>query len=304
MIVAPTDEAIRRAAEALLRGELVGMPTETVYGLAAVATSPGAIRRIFEVKGRPSDNPLIVHLASIDDLESVAEQVPLSALQLAERFWPGPLTLVLPKRKEIPSEVTAGLSTVAVRVPAHPVARDLIRAVGKPLAAPSANRFMALSPTRAQDIDPLIANQLFCIIDGGPCSVGIESTVVQCLPEIAILRPGGVSRDEIEAIMEVAPNPTLVERRSPGQYPRHYAPATAVRLVAEVRSDEPGLVFGVPTDIQVAMPRDPVAYASRLYGALRLLDHLGLDAIYVEAPPETDSWEAVWDRLRKASTID
>lgn len=300
-IFEPSDDAIWEASEAIRRGELVGMPTETVYGLAADATNVEAVRRIFEAKRRPSDNPLIVHVASMLQVATVAADIPAEAVALGEAFWPGPFTLVLPKRSNVPSEVTAGLPTVAVRVPDHAIALKLIQVSERPLAAPSANTFMSLSPTRALDIEPKIMDKLTMILDGGPTTFGIESTVVQVLPEVRILRPGSISRKEIEMVLgrEIAVGSK--ERLSPGQYDRHYAPSTPVRLVHDL-DDLPGLGFLVAGENQINMPSDAASYATVLYSSLRQLDELGLEAIYVERPPVLPEWEAVWDRLRKAST--
>ncbi len=269
------------------------MPTETVYGIAALASSVSAVRETFRVKGRPADNPLIVHLASLSQVEEVVSSFSSVAQKLAAAFWPGPLTLVLPKLASVPDEVTAGLATVAVRVPAHPVALRLIHAAGGPLSAPSANRFMSLSPTRAEDIDPLVGDLLSLVLDGGPCSVGIESTVADCSEEgVAILRPGGVPREAIEAIVGGLRPSESVERRSPGLYVRHYAPRTPIRLV-EGEFSGPGLHLG---------SSEPVEYAVRLYAELHRLDELGLAEILVQSPPDGPDWEAVWDRLQKATS--
>ncbi len=301
MILPPTAENIRLAGQALSRGELVGLPTETVYGIAVNAFDASAVAKVFELKGRPAQNPLIVHLTSVADVHRVALGVPDSAAALAERFWPGPLTLVLPRLREVPDRVTAGLDTVAVRIPSHPVARAVIEAAGLPLAAPSANRFMGLSPTRASDISMEIQGGLAMVLDGGPCDVGIESTVLDLSGSTPhLLRPGGVSRGEIEAII----GPVLVgegERRSPGMYPRHYAPRARVVLVETASADSAALVFGPPRNAQqIQMPLDSAVYATKLYAALNELDRTPVVKIEVEKPPS--DWEAVWDRLRKAST--
>jgi L-threonylcarbamoyladenylate synthase len=305
-ILPPSPESVAEAAAALRRGELVGMPTETVYGIAALALDPVAVARTFEVKGRPAENPLIVHVASPADVPGVAREFPEEARRLAERFWPGPLTLVLPKRERVPAAVTAGLDTVAVRVPDHPVAQALLAAVGAPVSAPSANVFMGLSPTRPEDIAPEIAKRLAMILDGGPSPVGLESTVVDCTGPIRILRPGGVTRADVEAALgrrlsESAP-PT--QRRSPGLYARHYAPRTPLRVVERLLPHQPGLTLAAPaSSAQRLMPPDPVLYGAQLYATLHALDQEGHAEIFVEAPPEAPEWEAVWDRLRKASGV-
>lgn len=321
---APDPAVLARAAALLQQGQLVAMPTETVYGLAASALDPDAVRRIFEAKGRPAFNPLIVHIADLDDLPRVARDVPLVAIRLAERFWPGPLTLVLPRQPWIPDLVTAGLSSVGVRLPASPVARGLIRAAGVPLAAPSANRSTAVSPTTAQHVVMSLGDRLPMILDAGPCQVGIESTVLDCTQSPPVLlRPGGTSRTDIEAM--IGPITTGDEirgdtpRPSPGLLERHYAPRAQVTLFPaseraqwEQRAREEraagarvALVLrGVAPDEGdlVAMPDDAIAYARALYGMLHGLDSAGFERAYIERPPQTPEWVAVHDRLRRAST--
>jgi L-threonylcarbamoyladenylate synthase len=295
---------IRVAAQALLDGKLVVIPTETVYGLAADATNRAAILSIFEAKGRPADNPLIVHVGEPSWVDDLATDVPKYARSLIREFWPGPITLVLQKLPHVLDEVTGGLETVAIRMPQHGVALEVIRAAGIPVAAPSANRFMSLSPTRANHIDPLIAGRAAMVLDGGPSNVGLESTVVDCTGDKPrILRPGHVGKKEIEETVgiEVLLGPTEA-RRSPGMYARHYAPQTPVCLVPKLEPDQAGLVLSELTNpAQVLMPTDPVAYGALLYETLYDLDQVGLEMIFVEEPPQSPAWEAVWDRLRKAS---
>ncbi|MEZ0325712.1 MAG: L-threonylcarbamoyladenylate synthase [Fimbriimonas sp.] len=300
----PTAENIMLAATALRAGKLVGMPTETVYGIAAVATNQEAIWKVFELKGRPADNPLIVHVASRDQVAEVASTFPADAQKLADAFWPGPLTLVLPKTSAVPDSVTAGLQTVAVRMPAHVTALALIETTGAPLAAPSANRFMSLSPTRPEHISDDIAAGLAHILDGGPCEVGIESTVVDCTDGLRVLRPGGIAREMISHAVGARVRMQEVQGKSPGQYRRHYAPRTPVVLVKRLCSEDAGLTFDYSSvsSQQIAMPRTPVAYAAKLYSALAHLDGLLLERICVEEPPRNTDWEAVWDRLRKAAS--
>lgn len=306
-ILPPTDDAIATAAAALRRGELVGMPTETVYGLAALASDPAAVARTFAAKRRPSDNPLIVHLASATDLPLVARTIPPAAQALAAAFWPGPLTLVLPRQPHVLEAVTAGLDTVAVRVPDHNIALALLRAVGAPLAAPSANTFMRLSPTRAQDIEPELQRQLACTLDGGPCRIGLESTVVDCAGSPRVLRPGGVPREALaRALGYDVPLadalPAEGPRAAPGMYARHYAPRTPLRLAPGLGPDDAGLCFGAPANArQVSMPADPESYGASLYRVLHALDALGARELVVQAPPAGPAWEAVADRLRKAA---
>jgi L-threonylcarbamoyladenylate synthase len=296
------NDALPLAIDAIRAGNLVGLPTETVYGIAADALNPDAAAAIFRLKQRPADNPLIVHLAHADDVLRVATAFPDAARRLAERFWPGPLTLVLPKRPEVPDVTTGGLGTVAVRIPNHSVAHALIAATG-PLAAPSANRFMRLSPTRATDIDPEIASGLAVILDGGPCEVGIESTVVDATDDkIRLLRPGGISAAQLAEIAELSTEPPT-ERRSPGLYPRHYAPQARLILKPKLTPEDAGLTFDQPTnERQTCMPNDPGKYAAQLYAALHDLDRQNLAIIVVQSPPETPEWSPVWDRLRRAAT--
>ena len=300
MILPPAPENISLAAQLITSGQLIGLPTETVYGIGVDAFQPDAVARVFELKGRPAENPLIVHLASIGDASRVAMDFSAEAQALAERFWPGPLTLVLRKRANVPGIVTAGLDTVAVRVPAHPVSREVIRASGTAVAAPSANRFMSLSPTRAQDISADIAEKLGAILDGGPCAIGIESTVIDVTGQHPVLlRLGGLPRAEIEAV--VGPiRMTSEGKRAPGMYPRHYAPKAQVRIVNRVADNAAGLVIlGPPGGLRVRMPDDETGYARELFRTLHELDGYGVEVIEVEAPPA--DWEAVWDRLRRAA---
>lgn len=304
-IAQPTAANIAAAAEAILKGDLVCMPTETVYGIAADATNAEAVGKVFFAKDRPADNPLIVHISDFVQLEDVVRDWPRAAEVLANRFWPGPLTLVLKKAASIPDEVTGGLDTVAVRMPDHPVALELIEACGVPLAAPSANRFMHLSPTRADHVDPKIAERVAMILDGGPCKVGLESTVVDVSTHPPrILRPGGVTRGEIQAALgkplgQMPPNGL---RKSPGLYPRHYAPKADVQLVEDVPEGAPALVLSAPQgDRQIKMPDNPGAYGAALYAALHRLDEAGVGTIYIQLPPDDPAWEAVHDRLIRAA---
>ncbi len=304
-ILPPRVANIAAAAKVLQEGGLVIMPTETVYGLAGNALDERAVAKIFAIKGRPTENPLIVHIHELGMLESLASDVPPHALRLAERFWPGPLTLVLQKAEKVPSSVTGGLDTVAIRMPAHPVALSLIKRANLPIAAPSANPFMGLSPTRIEHLDPKITREVEIALDGGPARVGVESTVVDCTEGmIRILRPGGVSRALIEAALG-APlaAPPQQGHRSPGMYARHYAPRAVLKLVDGLGPNQPGLTLDAPqTARQIKMPRDPKAYSASLYDALHRLDRLRVKTIYVQQPPSEPEWEAVLDRLTKAST--
>lgn len=302
-IVPATEENIAYAARLLREGILIGMPTETVYGVAALATDAHAVGRVFAAKKRPIDNPLIVHIASYDQLLEVAREVTEPAKRLAERFWPGPLTVVLPKNPRIPEVVTGGRDTVAVRVPAHNVALALIRAAG-PISAPSANTFMSLSPTTAEDIEEELGDRLGLILDGGPCEVGVESTVIDCTGAMPrLLRPGGVDRLSIEAALG-APliSPPTPDRISPGQYARHYSPRTPLRVVDRLSADQAGITFETPSNPrQIRLPVEPRSYAAALYSVLHRLDSEGHTCLCVQAPPAEPAWEAVWDRLKKAS---
>jgi L-threonylcarbamoyladenylate synthase len=311
--------AVARAAAALRGGGLVAFPTETVYGLGAVATDARAVARIFEAKERPHFDPLIIHLGSADWLERCVASVPAEAGRLAERFWPGPLTLVLPKRGNIPDIVTSGLPTVAVRMPAHPVARALIAAVGQPLAAPSANRFGQISPTSAQAVEEELGSRVDLILDGGPTQLGIESTIV-ALGDTGprLLRPGPVTLEELreclgrEVVVAGAPGATP---ESPGMLLRHYAPRTPLRILgssnaAMARSGRVGLLAfralsSASRDFAVVEmlsdTGDLREAAANLFAALRRLDAAGLDGIVAEPVPEAGLGRAIMDRLRKAA---
>lgn len=298
----PTPENLERAVHELRASGVVVMPTETVYGLACRATDPAAVAKVFVAKGRPAENPLIVHVATPEMAEEVAF-VDERARALMEAFWPGPLTLVLPRKEGVPDAVAAGLPTVAVRRPDHPVALALIEGVG-PIAAPSANRFSRLSPTRAEDVDPALGD--FLILDGGPSRIGIESTIIDLAdPEgPRLLRSGQISRREVEGVLGVAlldrqPNAPIV---APGAYERHYAPLTPVRLAESLTEADAGLTLGPSANFrQIAMPSDPRGYAAALYRSLAELDTLGLGEIVVQVPPRTPEWEPIHDRLRRAT---
>jgi L-threonylcarbamoyladenylate synthase len=305
---------LRRAADLLRAGQLVAFPTETVYGLGANALDENAVVKIFEAKGRPRTSPLIVHVASVEMLPTVISEWPTTAQRLAEKFWPGPLTLVLPKQANVPGLVTAGLDTVGVRMPAHPVALALIRECDLPLAAPSANRFTQLSPTTAEHVRRGLGERVDLVLDGGACTVGIESTVLSLAGDVPmLLRPGGISREQIEDVIGQVERLTgAVEgaHASPGLHERHYSPRT--RLLLSKDGDVPGNGRGAylqlhhrpsSDDVRVVlMPDVPVDYATTLYKTLHDLDAEGLDWIAVEQPPLTPGWEAVQDRLRRAAT--
>ena len=308
-----TPEQIREAAVLLRKGELVAFPTETVYGLGANALDSAAVERIFEAKGRPKTSPLIVHVGSIEMALELAADWPEQAQKLAERFWPGPLTLVVNKKPIIRDIVTAGLLTVGVRMPAHPVALALLREAQIPVAAPSANRFTQLSPTTAEHVRRGLGERVSYILDGGQCQVGIESTVLSVVRQPGVLlRPGGVSRGEIEEV--IGPIATQVHAEaseahpSPGMHPQHYSPRTPLMLV--YGGSIPTQGKGAYLQLQrgpgheatiVLMPGNPLEYAAQLYAVLHELDDGAYDWIAVEAPDESPEWEGVLDRLRRAS---
>jgi len=323
----PSEADYTRAVELLRSGELVAFPTETVYGLGADAANPAAVAKIFAAKGRPADHPLIVHLASHDAVDHWAEQVPAVAWELMETFWPGPLTLILKKQSWVPDAITGGQDTVGLRVPGHPVALELLRRFAAiagehaGIAAPSANRFGRISPTTAAHVKEELGNRISLILDGGPCKVGIESTIVDCSRgEPAILRPGHISQDHLAAVFgrQVPIQTATGAPRVSGSMAAHYAPQTPMRIVAGSRlldflnaqrhkGDCCGVIghsqapqSGMP-HVWRLLPADPVGYAHDLYAALRELDHAGVSLIAVEALPETEAWTAVSDRLRRAA---
>jgi len=303
------------AAALLRRGGLVAFPTETVYGLGALALEPLAVRAIYAAKGRPSTNPLIVHVLGEDEARPLVSRWPLEARQLAARFWPGPLTLVLPRTALVPDECTAGGNTVGVRVPSHPVARALLERVGAPLAAPSANRAEHVSPTAVAHVLRDLNGRIDAVIDGGRCPVGIESTVISLEGTPRLLRAGAISAPEIEELigpLETAPLAGILQ--SPCQHRRHYAPAGIVRLASppelqSVASRLPGRVGALvrgdtpaPPAIAVArLPEEPAGYARGLYAALRDLEDADCTAIVIEQVPVGPEWDAVRDRLTRAA---
>ncbi|MGW1813750.1 L-threonylcarbamoyladenylate synthase [Streptomyces sp. NPDC002125] len=312
---------IEQAAGVLRAGGLVALPTETVYGLGANAEDPAAIARIFQVKGRPPSHPLIVHIAAAGQLDDWVAEVPAAARLLAERFWPGPLTLVLRRGHRVPLEATGGLETVAVRVPDHPVARALLSAFGGGVTAPSANLFGSVSPTTADHVRAELGNTVDFILDGGSCQVGVESTIVDVTGEVpSILRPGGVTREDLEAVLgHPVAVPSTSGVRVPGQHPSHYAPRARVvlvepgKVVAEAETArEAGQQVGVllPSSLAgaevqahavVALPGALDAYAHGLYGFLRELDQQGCDLIVASLPVEEGLGLAIANRLRRAA---
>jgi L-threonylcarbamoyladenylate synthase len=321
---APESDALQRAAQVLRRGGLVAFPTETVYGLGAHALDPAAVQRIYDAKGRPALNPLIVHVAGVAMAGELAAEWPDTAQTLAREFWPGPLTLVVRKADSIPEVVTAGGSTVGIRMPAHPVALALIQAAGIPVAAPSANRSNQVSPTLAEHVVRGLGDRVDLVLDGGPTSVGIESTVVDVTtPVPRVLRPGMVTADDIARALgrpvEHAGTDTFETPRSPGTMGKHYAPrgrvllfgsdevpeiAALARTAASEQQRVGAMVF---TSLNVSgiqehtMPVDPREYARHLYATLHTLDLARCDLILVERPPATAEWRGVVDRLQRAT---
>ena len=331
-IVSPTADAIAEAVALLRAGRLVALPTETVYGLGADALDPVAVGRIFTAKGRPADHPLIVHLPDADHLPRWASRIPKDAIALAKAFWPGPLTLILPREDEVPDAVTGGQATVGVRVPDHPVALALLRAFDSGIAAPSANRFGRISPTTAEHVRQELGDQVAMILDGGPCNVGIESTILDLSrDEPEILRPGAITADDIARVIGRRPrvrgetlsrppgaNVAPVPPRVPGALAAHYAPRTPLQLVdSTVLADRTkdctrgGIRVAVlahtgrePDDDRVTWIQggpEPVRYAHDLYANLRALDEVGADLILVECPPDATGWSAIADRLGRAA---
>jgi L-threonylcarbamoyladenylate synthase len=292
--------SIREAAELIRKGDLVAFPTETVYGLGANALDAAAVAKIYELKGRPPTSPLIVHVASIEMARTLVTGWPPEADQLARRYWPGPLTLVLPKASSIPDIVTAGLPTVGIRIPNHPLALALIREAGVPLAAPSANRFTSLSPTTAGHVREAFADAV-PVLDGGPCQVGIESTVVSISSgKITLLRPGMISLEDVELASAPAAD---AAHPAPGMHARHYSPRTS--LVLSNTPDPRGAYLWTNHPANAArslqMPPTPELYAAQLYSALHDLDRESWPVISVEPPPDTVEWAAVLDRLQRAA---
>ena len=329
-ILEPTIASLSQVAKELAQGDIAVLPTETVYGLAASIEHPSAIEAIFRAKGRPNDNPLIVHIHSIEQLGKLAVDIPEAVKQLAHAFWPGPLSVVLKKSDKVSAAITAGGDTVAIRMPDHPVPLAVMAQENLCLAMPSANLFMGLSPTSAGMVGAEIVSASYAVIDGGPCSVGIESTVLDLSGEVpTILRLGVISAEEISAVLgESVKVAETIERvteavgmevagseaggtevlRSPGQYKRHYAPRTKAILVNNISQNGYGLSClrsvesPLSTGRQIFVGDTPKEYAKNLYAALAELDSLGIEVIEIEKPPTSEGWQAVWDRLTKATT--
>lgn len=319
ILPASDPESIRLAAGVIRNGGLVAFPTETVYGLGCDALNPDAVARIFEAKQRPSFDPLIVHIAARASLNRLVETISLGDHRLMDAYWPGPLTLVLRKREQVPDLVTAGLPTVAVRMPSHPVAHALIREAGVPIAAPSANPFGYVSPTCAQHVVDGLGDRIDLILDGGPCPIGVESTIVSMVgtwPEL--LRPGTITLTEIRKVIgPVTYTPAMHNMASPGLLTRHYATRTPMTVLADpdVRpalhdQERAGLLamsaLGHMDErycaIEVLSPSGDLREAARnLFAALRRLDALGLDRLYVQSCEEQGLGLAIMDRLRRCA---
>ncbi len=311
----PTSEELAAAAAALRRGEVVAFPTETVYGLGASALDALAVARVFELKARPRFDPLIVHIADHEQLTPLVTEVPPLAAELMRRFWPGPLTLVLPKSKLVPDIVTADLPTVAVRWPAHPVAARLIQLAGRPIAAPSANRFGKISPTTAAHVREQFGAAVPLVLDAGPCAIGVESTVVAVQgDECELLRSGGVTFEELSAVCSVRLETAARARpAAPGQLLQHYAPETRLEIHDELTPPEAGQRVGLlawrdPPSlrgwaaVEILSPTgDLREAAANLFAAMRRLDALSLDRIVALRVPETGLGRAIMDRLVRAA---
>jgi len=308
-------DAVRRAAEILRAGGLVAFPTETVYGLGADAANAKAVARLYAVKRRPADHPVIVHFDDAKGAFAWAREMPAAAHRLAQRFWPGPLTLILKRSALARDFVTGGQDTIGLRVPSHPVAQALLKAFGSGVAAPSANRFGRLSPTTAAHVRAELGSEVDLVLEGGASEIGIESTIVDLSRERAVLlRPGHIGAQQIEdALGAELAQPDAAAPRAPGTLERHYAPRTPARLVAPHALDAEiakhgarvaVLAFSRPderVDYWLRMPRQPAAYAQRLYAALRELDDADCEMILIESPPEQPAWQAVRDRLLRAT---
>ena len=310
--------ALGQAAELLGQGQLVALPTETVYGLAADARSPEAVARIFEAKCRPAGNPLIVHVDSVEMARGCVVAWPSAATQLADAFWPGPLSLVLPRADSIPDIVTAGGATVAVRCPAHPVMLAVLAQCGFPLAAPSANRSSRVSPTRAEHVVDQLGGRIPLVLDGGACDIGIESAVLDLTGDTpTLLRPGTISLSQLQTVLgpvATAKPPAAAEPlKSPGQLPRHYSPRAKLVVCGDLaaalgQADEATHVIALtaapaawPSERWHRLPDSVGDFAKAFYDTLHRCDQLGAETILVQSLPDTDEWVALRDRLNRAA---
>lgn len=319
-------EDILKAAELLQSGKNIVFPTETVYGLGADITHSTAVNRIFEIKERPADHPLIVHFADLEQISYWAKNISSQARKLVENFWPGPLTIILPKSKHVPYCVTGGQDTVGLRIPDHPVAISLLKILGpqKAVVAPSANRFGRLSPTSAAHVSEEISSKVSMVLDGGPCKVGLESTIISfCDPKPRLLRPGGIPLNTIEEILNQKVTVSINHNnnlRAPGMIASHYAPRTPLEVwstealdhrIDELLAQEHRIVILFWSDVfnsgqqqrfkYLRMPSDPVDYGHHLYAKLHHLDNERYDRLLIEMPPNLPDWLAVHDRLKRAS---
>lgn len=317
-MVRASQTEIEQAVEALRAGELVVFPTETVYGLGANASNPAAVRKIFEVKGRPPDHPVIVHLDDPRYLHRWVSEVPAVAESLAAKFWPGPLTLILPKADNVNDIVTGGQNSIGIRIPSHPMAQQLLNAFGGGIAAPSANRYGRLSPTKPEHVRDELGDAVKVILDGGDSPIGLESTIVSCLDNQArLLRPGFITRSQLEQVVGPLVTGGPVPR-APGDREVHYAPSTPLEIVSsddlELRAGEivareekvAVLAMRPPLQTQRHMTwinagKKPEAYAHNLYNHLRTLDRTGCVRIFVQSLPPDERWAAILDRLQRAS---
>jgi len=319
-VVRATPVELATAVQALRDGEPVAFPTETVYGLGAHAGYPAALRRVFELKGRPTTHPLIVHIDNARYLTRWAREVPEAAARLAERFWPGPLTLVLPRAENVHRLITGGQDTVAVRVPAHPMAQQLLTAFGGGIAAPSANRYGRISPTRAEHVREEFGAEVRVVLDGGDCKFGLESTIVACLDgQVQLLRPGSVTLSQLEQVVgAVQTERTAHTPRVPGSGGAHYAPVTPLSVVASDQLEQQVALLtdaGVRVGVLAQHPpmgtyrlttwinggARPENYAHDLYAHLRTLDRTGCARILVQEVPGDERWDAAYDRLNRAA---
>ncbi len=327
-VVKPNDFTIKQAAALLGSGEVVGIPTETVYGLAANAFDAEAVKKIFLAKGRPQDNPLIVHIDTFERLKELVIEIPDTAFKLADCFWPGPLTMILPKSDAVPDEITGGLHTVAVRMPAHPIARQLIAACDFPLAAPSANLSGSPSPTTAEYVYQDMNGKIPMILDGGACTVGVESTVIAVYPDkVRLLRPGGITAEMLRTVVPAVEidNGVLhhvandAKVASPGMKYKHYSPQAHVVLLdgtlpcfaAYVEAHKAEGVYALlyeGEETAVSVPslcygkaNDPASQAQGLFACLRELDHLGAKTVYARCPDQSGMGLAVYNRLIRAA---
>ncbi len=330
MTTSVEQEQISKACQLLRNGDLVAFPTETVYGLGADASNTASLRKLYAAKGRPTDHPVIVHLHSVDQIADWAKHVPECLELLAKNFWPGPLTVVLPKADHVSLLVTGGQDTVALRIPSHPVALQLLKAFGGGLAAPSANKFGRISPTRAEDVTQEFGDEVAMVLDGGACQVGIESTILDLSgDQLRILRPGMIEAADLQAVsgLEIVTMPAnsggSEAVRVPGALPSHYAPVTKVKLISSRDLEthvgkylDRGTKLAVLTLsraqnrrfasshlmlARIEAPLDPERYAHDLYHSLRELDKVGADLIVVEEIPEEPHWSGIRDRLRRAA---